>query len=65
MSRQLARAILDDARWRVERLPKADLVPRGADLCRRDPELRSRLKSDWAKRLDDPETGRLNERWRP
>jgi hypothetical protein len=57
MSRQLARAILDDARWRVERLHKADLKPRGAERCRRDPELRGRLKGDWAKRLDDPETG--------
>jgi hypothetical protein len=58
---RLAAAILADADRRVGRVPKEDLGPVGAELCRHDRELREYLTSEWAMRLasllDDPASG--------
>jgi len=51
---RLAVAILADAGRRVGRVPKGDLEPLGAEICRRDPDLQKYLKGEWATRLEDP-----------
>jgi hypothetical protein len=48
---RLATAILADANRRVGRVQKGDLIRLGAAICRRDPQLQSYLKGDWATRL--------------
>ncbi len=48
---RLAAAILADASRRIGRVPKDDLEPLGAEICRRDPEFQKHLKGDWATRL--------------
>jgi len=48
---RLAAAILADAGRCVGRVQKGELLHLGAEICRRDPELLSYLKGDWATRL--------------
>jgi hypothetical protein len=48
---RLAATILAHAGRSVERVQKGDLIPLGAELCRRDPELRKHLRDDWVPRL--------------
>jgi hypothetical protein len=58
LTMRLAAAILSDDGRQVGRVQKGDLIRLGAEICRRDPQLRSYLKGDWAARLapllDDP-----------
>lgn len=60
-SLRLAEAILADGRWRAERIAKADLEPRGVELCLRDPELKNHLRPGVVKKLPGlmgrPKTG--------
>ena len=48
---RLASSILVSADRRVGRVRDRDVAALGAELCRRDPELRNHLRGDWASRL--------------
>ncbi len=54
---RLAAEILTDAGRLVGRVPKADLIPLGKQLCRREPELKNRLGDHWSALLGEPEPG--------
>jgi hypothetical protein len=54
---RLAEAILRHSGRHVNRVRESDLPRLGAELCRRDPELRKYLKGIWATLLDDSTTG--------
>ena len=58
---RLAETILADDRWQAGRIAKADLEPCGAELCRRDPELKNHLRPGLVKKLPGligrPKTG--------
>jgi hypothetical protein len=51
LSLKLAEAILADGRSRYERIARADLESAGAELCRRDPELKKHLHPGVMKKL--------------
>jgi hypothetical protein len=54
LSERLAAAILGYAGRRVQRIQEKDLQKLGAELCRRDPELKNYLKGRWATMLGEP-----------
>jgi hypothetical protein len=51
---RLAAEILADAGRAVGRIAKADLIPLGKELCRREPELKKHLAGHWPTLLEDP-----------
>jgi hypothetical protein len=52
--RQLAAAILASNERRVARIRSRDLLKLGAELCRRDPELKKYLMGEWVTILGNP-----------
>jgi hypothetical protein len=54
LERQLAASILASNERRVVRIQDRDLSKLGAELCRRDPEVKKYLKGKWATLLGDP-----------
>jgi hypothetical protein len=54
---RLAEAILSHPGRRVDRLREKDLPRLGAELCRRDPQLRRYLKGVWSTLLDETTAG--------
>ncbi len=55
---RLAAEILADAGRLVGRVQKADLIPLGKELCRREPELKNHLGGHWSTLLDEPAPGK-------